>query len=293
MGSFSFDITTPENGNYHFRIKKVGQEFCRPKKRAENEAKDYYSLHFILYGSGKLKAYGNEYLLNEGTAFLNYANEERWYQPEQRNPWAYIWIELYGDNLDEFFKEVGFTKEKPFTKIRYMNELRTTLNNLYHAYNKEAFSEVTCYAYFMLVIDYLLKNNRDYASRDLSDVLRMKQVIEILTYINCNYSLDLNVVELADIFYVTPRTLLRMFDESIGMSPLEYINSFRISIACKMLAQNESCSVKDVARECGFADPLYFSKIFKKKKGITPTQYIKNHEDDPFDWLREKNILFR
>lgn len=296
MSTIGFELTTAENQNYFFRIKKVGQEYCSPKKRTENRVRDYYSLHFVMYGSGTLKIGDDpkENFLSEGTVFLCYAGDKYEYSPDRRNPWSYIWIDLYGENLDKFFEQAGFSHEKPFVKLKSIKDLIPVLKNLHEIYYKEALSEMTVCGYFMMVLDQLLKNNRDYASKDINEILRSQQVKEMLTYINNNYSLDLTVTSLSEVFYVSYRTLMRLFKEEIGMSPMEYLINFRISTACEMFARNDSYSIAEVASACGFTDTKHFLHTFKNKKGMTPSQYIKNHEDDhPFDWLKEKNIDIR
>ena len=50
----------------------------------------------------------------------------------------------------------------------------------------------------------------------------------------------------------------------------------------------------EVAESVGFVDQRYFSRVFKKIKGVTPTEYaIGNNSEDPFKWLKEKNIDLR
>lgn len=296
MGLIGFELSTPENKNYFLRIKKVGQEFCSPNKKAENNVRNYYSIHFVIYGSGFLKI-GNEqtkHSLSEGTAFLLYAGDNYEYFPDKRNPWSYIWIDLYGDDLEEFFKQAGFSREKPFVKIRSMKDLLPNLKSLHQTYCKEAFSDISSFAYFLMIYDYLVKNNINYASREVNEILRARQLREMLTYINNNYNLPLSVGSLSEVFYISERTLMRMFKEEIGMSPMDYLINFRISTACEMFSRNDSYSITEVATAVGYTDVKHFLHTFKQKKGVTPTQYINNHVDDhPFDWLKERNIDVR
>ena len=63
-----------------------------------------------------------------------------------------------------------------------------------------------------------------------------------------------------------------VFKEKIGCSPVEYINALRIERACNLLSSTPM-SVGEVGANCGFDDNFYFSKIFKKKMGVSPTKY--------------------
>ena len=71
------------------------------------------------------------------------------------------------------------------------------------------------------------------------------------------------------------RTKLHLQIKSItGMSIMEYVTNKRIEKACKLLAQGYK--VKETAYRSGYSDPNYFSKIFKKNKGVSPTEWQKN-----------------
>ena len=63
------------------------------------------------------------------------------------------------------------------------------------------------------------------------------------------------------------------------MSIIDYINNHRIAKAEVML-MDKNISIKDVAYSVGFTDQMYFSKVFKKLKNTTPTEFRKQHADN-------------
>ena len=68
--------------------------------------------------------------------------------------------------------------------------------------------------------------------------------------------------------------LCRLFKNYTSMTPIEYINSLRIENACHLMIHS-NFSVTDAALESGFNDSSYFTKLFKRHKGITPSEYKK------------------
>jgi AraC-like DNA-binding protein len=67
----------------------------------------------------------------------------------------------------------------------------------------------------------------------------------------------------------------KMFKEFTGYSPLNYLNHLRVEYAKKQLQQYHNVrSIKEIALGSGFADPYYFSRIFKQHAGISPRQYV-------------------
>ena len=72
----------------------------------------------------------------------------------------------------------------------------------------------------------------------------------------------------------------RIFTDAVGMSPVEYLTEVRIK-AAKQLLENPSTSSNTISNICelsGYNDIGYFSKIFKKKTGISPSEYRKMHK---------------
>ena len=76
----------------------------------------------------------------------------------------------------------------------------------------------------------------------------------------------------------TARELLKMRKgEETKMTPNEYLVQFRIANACKLL-KSSNVNISEAAYSSGYSDPLYFSRVFKKIKGITPTEFVKQQK---------------
>ena len=71
-----------------------------------------------------------------------------------------------------------------------------------------------------------------------------------------------------------PDYIRRCFKKEMKMTPTQYLTGVRINNAVKLMDQNSGMSISDIAFACGFDDPLYFSKVFKQHKGISPSQYL-------------------
>ncbi len=97
-------------------------------------------------------------------------------------------------------------------------------------------------------------------------------------YIHQNFSQKISVHELAQLNNLNRDYFIRLFKESIGQTPIEYINAYRIEHAARLLLEG-SQSVLEISLECGFENNSYFIKKFKEKKGITPKQFQKRIAD--------------
>ncbi len=92
-------------------------------------------------------------------------------------------------------------------------------------------------------------------------------------YILQHYGMEkLSLKELARVFRLSPYYLSHLFKSSEGISIGKFIKDLRITRA-KELLESGNTSVTDIALEVGYSDPAYFSKIFKKEIGLSPSQY--------------------
>jgi len=115
-------------------------------------------------------------------------------------------------------------------------------------------------------------------SKDESDrmiyhnVLRLRPVIE---YIAEHYCEKIYIEKLADMITVSPDYFTKMFKDSIGKTPIEYINGLRVNEAMRRLSETEA-SMAEIADGIGFCNPNYFHKIFKQYMNTSPLAYRKS-----------------
>ena len=93
----------------------------------------------------------------------------------------------------------------------------------------------------------------------------------VVDYVQEHLSNDLCVSELASIARCSERRLVDVFRNAVGASPMDYVRERRIFEAQKLLVQG--LAIKDVANRLNFADSHHFSRVFRQKTGISPSEY--------------------
>ena len=282
-----------ESSKYNFDIEllKVGQEHCSPRKLPEKSMRYYYSLHYILYGSGSLVVGGKKIKLTKGDLFLVYRGEEIEYSPDPTDPWSYVWVDFNGDNLSEFLSDCGFSEGAPY--VRMGNQAGILLNiiqPLIEEYDGSAVLSVISSGNILKLFGKLIQFNslKQPLTEKISASRRVKAFREILTFVNNNYRTNLSVQRVCEEMYVSEYQLNSLFKEFTGLTFVNYVNRYRISEACEILL-HEDISITDAAHRVGIEDIAYFSRLFVKWKGVSPRDYRKECPDDnPFDWLKGK-----
>ncbi|WP_368505922.1 helix-turn-helix domain-containing protein [Alkalihalophilus sp. As8PL] len=83
------------------------------------------------------------------------------------------------------------------------------------------------------------------------------------------------VADLAEKARMTPASFSRAFRKRTGYSPKEFLNNERINKAKQLMIQQQTVTLREIALQVGLQDEFYFSKLFKKRTGVSPTTFLK------------------
>ena len=122
------------------------------------------------------------------------------------------------------------------------------------------------------ILNRFQKNIKETISPKMPNYLPEKRVQVLLDYIHTHYQDKITIEELAKTASISKTEVLRCFKAIMGLSPISYLNSYRLQRAAHMLINTEK-SIQEIAEGCGFDDNSYFSKLFKKKYHVTPHDY--------------------
>ena len=136
-------------------------------------------------------------------------------------------------------------------------------------YNEQPVTTATlkCQLLFLTLLDTIIDGVRQYDEKEHN-----YRIEEILHFIHEHYQEQLSVTHIADLFQIERRHLAYLFKRYTGMSPLNYLTEYRIRRSKELLRQADY-SIAKVAELVGFEDNLYFSRIFKKRTGYSPSAY--------------------
>ena len=245
---------TGEIKYYHFvyetGIEKLRQPFLHR----------FYFMHLAVKGKGKLKMGEKEYDLSPGTVFITFPGKP--FCITDYENLTYLYISFSGNGAENHFSELDISEENcVFEGLEQLTEFWMTQIRRVNPSNASRIAE----SVLMHTLSFLGTE-----TETPGDKLEI-----ILRYIDSHYpEKDLSLKKFADIFFYSEKYLSALFKKKTGEKFTDYLNSLRIDAAVKHI-KNGDKTVSVIAEKCGFSDPYYFSKVFRKIKSVTPTEYIK------------------
>lgn len=97
-------------------------------------------------------------------------------------------------------------------------------------------------------------------------------VAKVRQYVEDNLSQDISLETAASTSHVNPFYLSKLFKDETGRNFIDFVTELRMEKACSLLSHSE-LSIKEISHETGYSDQNYFSKLFRRKFGVTPTEF--------------------
>ena len=189
------------------------------------------------------------------------------------------------ENMDNFDGEINYMfYVQSFSRVVTFKPSHPIYESLCYCMSEayeEYISKDVCFrlpvrAYLYLLSAYILRyyaGERNELDRMIyHNVIRLRPVVE---YIAENYGEKIYIETLADMIGVSPDYFTKMFKDSIGTTPIDYINGVRVNHALRLLTMTDT-PVNEIADKTGFSNPNYFHKIFKSYMEISPLAYRKS-----------------
>lgn len=257
------------------QLLNCGRQDCKDMHSWGPGMRPCYIIHYVLKGSGYLECNRKTCRIEAGESFVIFPYEEVHYFPDAANPWEYIWVDFTGDRVEECLQKMRLVpvnhilpdieKDKIYPFFQMLQEM-------------EPFHQDKGTANGILMT--ILGRYADAAMKEDIYIPAQKDncMATAILLIHANFHRAyFHVDTLCEMLKISRVTLYRLFQKSLQTSPSAYLLEYRLTQAMKMLEMGTS--VKNVSISCGFSDSFYFSKMFKKYKGMPPSLYKRNLKD--------------
>lgn len=275
MQNYIFSIFPNENfvdlGMYQF-----GWEQCTPSHSFGPAARNHYIFHYIISGTGMLHAEDSNgqtqiYSIKSEQGFMLFPHQVCTYIADNDLPWEYTWIEFDGLRVKEAIEYAGITPDSPVYHAN-SRELRQEMMNemLYIAHHSDA-PPFHLIGHLYLFLDYLTRSS---ASIHISQSGRLRDfyIHEAISFIEQNFQNEISVEDIAACCGLNRSYFGKVFHDTIGKSPQEFLMHYRMRKAAELLKLTQ-LSVSDIGNAVGYPNSLHFSRAFKNVYGISPRNW--------------------
>ncbi len=248
----------------------VGGHWYGPGKR------DIYILHFISDGKGVFKHKGKTYQLSRGDVFLVKPGEEVYYQADEKNPWSYMWVGFEGVKASSYLAAAGLEGDTVITKCEDTTLVFTYIQQMIMNRQLTLANELKREAALLRILATMIDAHKATLPKDERyDYPYQIYVEQAIAYIQQNIQSNIKVNDIATYIGIDRSYLTNIFKQVTNVSPQEYLVAYRMEMAERLLADKDR-KISDIANKVGYADPMTFSKMFKKYKGVSPKEYRDN-----------------
>lgn len=253
----------------------------------EHYHEDFSELVIILNGSSDHIVNGERYKITEGNIFVisqsvshGFIDPDKMvlcnimFKPEKVFSNTYDIKSLAGFQAlfviePQYYENYGFCSQLNLHPEEF-STIKRLIDLIYDVYTKkqEGWRDAVFSGFYGLCI----ACSRFYQTERAKNKNDFFKLADVAAYIENHFSSQITIEKLSEISGYSQRQFLRVFKSAFSETPNNYITKLRIRKAKKLLESSDS-SIGEIALECGYYDQNYFSRIFRKYNGVTPSVY--------------------
>ena len=235
---------------------------------------EHIELLYFVKGSCEFFCDGKSSMVKEGDLVVVNSTEIHTFTAIRAT--EYYCILIYPD----FFKDINFSGTLIKNHIPDDSFVKNCIYDIRNEKENESVgSDLMIKSHACRLFSYLMRNYTE-TTIDPQTVHiqteKLKRLDIVFNYISRNYNDKITTSKLAGLCYLSEGYFCRFFKNATGRTVADYITEYRIDKASVMLRSTD-CSISEIASNTGFDDANYFSRVFKKTTGLSPTEYKKKY----------------
>jgi AraC-like DNA-binding protein len=228
-----------------------------------------YQIVYITKGRGVFETGNQTHVIVPGSIMIVFPGVPHYYKPEYDVGWTEYWVGFRGPYVDALCQQGFLTRKKPLYEVGLLNSLLAIYTQIFELIqSQQPLFQIRASSLVLTLISEILAHERKAVQYTHSE-----QLVEKAKFLmEENIYGDINLNGIGDLLGVSKSHLNAVFKSYTAMTPYQYFISIKIRKAKELLERGDSAT-KEVAFRLGFDDPYYFSRLFKKKAGISPSRW--------------------
>lgn len=265
-------------GNSNLELTYCGYEKCEPGFIMPSHIRDCHLIHYVIKGNGRLEQNHKTYNVGPGEIFTIYPGRVvSYYAPDPKDPWTFCWFGFTGGLVPELLNNAGISPDKPVCSLHSESEeeFLSIIKVCADMLQSGEYISNTLIKSYLYRLFYILESSYTTGSSQLNRPGRATQLLKgAITFIEYNYMKDISIRDISQYLKIDRKYCWKIFQQYTGKSPQQYLIHYRIEKAVELM-QNNYLRVNEAAACVGIPDQYYFSRLFKKLKGVAPSSYVR------------------
>ena len=181
-----------------------------------------------------------------------------------------MWIGFDGEMALKYLEAAGFSDQQLVLHYEHCEELQEYVTQMLTYNSLTQANELKYQGLLYLCLAKLAESAPTSLSKQAKN--ENHYISQAISFIQNNYANSIKVSDVSHYLCLNRTYLTALFQKHVGMSVQQFLIQFRMTKAAQLLTET-NLSVSDIARSCGYQDPLAFSKSFKKINALSPTEF--------------------
>lgn len=268
--------------NLYFHIHYCNQrpsiEHLKPVKIIKRII-NHHELLFVTGNSGDITIENKKYPAKKGMLFYLNPDTPHSIETEANDPLSFLSVHFSLAHVEFSNGKWNIRSENEMLPLQPMQELKDyyQIENIFKKLVESWILKLPGYEIISkALLQQLLFEALENVKKQYSDYPISLKVEKIIKYLHKNINNRVTLSELSEFVQLSSTYLSRIFKETTGYSVIQFFNKLKIEESKELIIEGDK-KVKEVAQMLGFTDEFYFSRIFKKFEGISPSEfYSKN-----------------
>ena len=234
-----------------------------------------YQLNYITQGAGIYENKYGRFQVKPGTIMMVFPDEWHRYRPIRTSGWKEHYVGFKGNIAKSFLSHPMFTPKQPVISCGIREEIIDTYLKIFDLVEKECpgYQNIAS-GMVVKLLGYIISFEKQ---KGFSGTRIARIIEEVRFLMRENTEKEINLQEIAQKHNIGYSHFRKMFKKYTGVSPGQYHLQLRIIRAKELLVSTDK-TIKEISLELGFQTIHYFSIIFKKKVGLSPSEFRQRKE---------------
>lgn len=247
-----------------------GKEQSYPNRAILHRTTNEYMLHYVTGGKGTF----NNRPIGAGEGFLVSPGVPHAMVSDKDDPWQFKWIAFRGSDAHRQMKALGLDEDHAYFTFSFAERLEELIDDVLYRDHGECDLNTYMQGVFYILLSY---HKKEYLNNLQKNDPKTNYTQKAMAYIDEHYREPLRIDDIAASLHISRKYLCALLEQEIGMSTKDYLLYRRAEAAAHLLLHTEM-TVGEIAAEVGYADYTQFSRMFRKKKGLSPRDFAKKHK---------------